>query len=85
MAADPTETLRETERLVVERTTDAYRRVGQLLADLREALATSGRSNLAEAHAQKLKAANPRLRLLNAELRRQGFVAKQFNQSTRRV
>jgi hypothetical protein len=76
MAADPAGTLRETERLVAERTTDAYRRVGELLADLREALSGSGRSSLAEAHAQKLKAANPTLRLLTSELRRQGFVPK---------
>ena len=59
-----------------ERTTDAYRRVGELLADLREALSGSGRSALAENYAQKLKAANPRLRLLTSELRRQGFVPK---------
>lgn len=69
-------TLRETERLVAERTTDAYRRVGDLLADLREALSGAGRSILADKHAQKLKAANPRLRLLTSELRRQGFVPK---------
>ena len=76
MAAVPAPTLRETERLVDERTTDAYRRVGQLLVDLREALSESGQSALAETQAQKLKAENPTLRMLISELRRQGFVPK---------
>jgi hypothetical protein len=76
MATDPARTLRETERLVAQRTADAYRRVGELLADLREALSGSGQSVLAEKQAQKLKAAHPTLRLLTTELRRQGFVPK---------
>jgi len=76
MAADPTPYLRKTERLVTERTTDAYRQVSELLADLREALAGSKQSNLAEKQARKLKAANPTLRHLTAALRRQGFVPK---------
>jgi hypothetical protein len=76
MAENPTATLRETEKLVAERTTDAYRQVAELLADLREALASSGKSQLAEQHAQKLRAANPTLRVLVSELRRQGFLPK---------
>jgi len=76
MAADPDATLRETEQLVAERTAAAYRRIGELLSDLREALSKRGRSTLAEKHAQKLKAANPTLRLLTSELRRHGFASK---------
>jgi cell division septum initiation protein DivIVA len=76
MAADPTATVRETERLVAQRTARAYRRIGELLAELREALSDSGRSNLAEKQAHRLKAAHPTLRLLTSELRRQGFVPK---------
>lgn len=76
MAADPEKTLRETERLAEERTMAAYRKIGQLLADLREALEESGRSNLVIQHAQKLKAANPSRHRLTSELRRRGFLPK---------
>lgn len=76
MAADPTETLRETERLVTERTAKAYCKIAELLADLREALSESGRSDLAEKHAAKLKVANPKLHMLTKELRSKGFVPK---------
>ena len=55
MAADPTPFLRETERLVAQRSTDAYQQVSELLADLREALAGSKQSGLAEKQALKLK------------------------------
>jgi len=76
MAVDPAETLRETERLVSERTTNAYRKIAGLLADLREALSESSRSALAEKQAAKLKAANPKLHALTKELRSKGFVPK---------
>jgi len=76
MAADPAPYLRETERLVAQRTTDAYRQVSELLADLREALAGGKQSNLAERQALKLKTKNPTLRHLTAALRRHGFVPK---------
>ncbi len=76
MAADPTPFLRETERLVAQRSTDAYQKVSETLADLREALAGSKQSGLAEKQAVKLKTANPTLRLLTTALRRQGFVPK---------
>jgi hypothetical protein len=76
MATEPEATLRETQRLVAERTAEAYNRIADLLADLREALSGSGRADLAENHARKLKAANPTLRLLTRELRRRGFVPK---------
>ena len=76
MVADPAPYLEKTEQLVAERSTDAYQQVSRLLADLREALADSGRSELAERQAQKLKKMNPTLRHLTAALRRQGFVPK---------
>ncbi|MBN2023292.1 MAG: hypothetical protein JW809_10930, partial [Pirellulales bacterium] len=76
MAADPTPYLGKTEKLVAERTTDAYEEASELLADLREALADSKQSDLAEKQARKLKTANPTLRHLTAALRRQGFVKK---------
>jgi len=76
VAADPSSTLRETEGLVAERTTQAYRQVARMLADFSEALSASGRSNLAEEQAKKLKAANPKLRLLISKLRRHCSVPK---------
>ena len=76
MAADPASFLRESERLVAQRTVDAYEQVSLLLADLREALAGGKQSNLAEEQALKLKTANPTLRHLTAALRRHGFVRK---------
>lgn len=76
MAADPADLLRKTEQLVAKRTTDAYRRVAELLAELREALADSGQTDLAEKHAQKLKTKHPTLRMLVGELRRHGFISK---------
>jgi hypothetical protein len=76
MAADPSPYLDKTEQLVAQRTTDAYRQVGQLLADLRESLAETGRSCVAEQQAEKLTKMHPTLRHLTAALRRQGFVPK---------
>jgi hypothetical protein len=73
MAADPGQTLRETEELVGRRGTEAYRQVATLLAELREALAGSEQAALAEQHARKLKSKNPTLNRLTAELRRAGF------------
>jgi len=76
MAADPTPYLRETEKLVAERSTDSYRRAAEMLADLREALAGSNKSGLAEKQALKLKTKNPRLNRLTGALREQGLVPK---------
>jgi hypothetical protein len=76
MANDPTPYLKKTEQLVAQRSTDAYQKVSQLLADLRDALAETGRADLAERQAQKLKQMNPTLRHLTAALRRKGFVPK---------
>ena len=77
MAADPTETLRETEKHVKERTGSAYTKIAKLLVELREALVGTMQSGLAERQAQKLKAENPTLRLLVSELRKEGFLPKQ--------
>ncbi|MBY0525428.1 MAG: hypothetical protein K2R98_18625 [Gemmataceae bacterium] len=76
MAADPVPTLRETEKLVAERGSDAYRKVAVLLAQLREATAGTKHSGLAEKQAQKLRSKNPTLRVLVSELRREGFLPK---------
>jgi hypothetical protein len=76
MKADPAKVLRETEQLVKERTRDSYSKISKLLAELRESLAGSDQSGLAERQAQKLRKANPKLHLLASELRRQGFLPK---------
>jgi hypothetical protein len=76
MAADPQPTLRKTEKLVKERTREAYHQIAKLLADLREAFAGSARSALADQQARKLKENNPTRNHLTAELRRQGFLKK---------
>ena len=76
MAADPDRTLRETQKLAAQRTTEAYRQVATLLADLREALVGNERSGLAEQQAQELRSKNPTLRHLIRELRREGFLPK---------
>jgi hypothetical protein len=76
MAADPSKTLRETEKLVKQRSSDAYGQIAAILTDLREALAGSKQSGLAERQAQKLKKENPTLNRLTSALRRQGLLAR---------
>ena len=76
MAADPMNTIRDIERLVVLRSTKAYRQVATLLAELREALGGTEQSGLADQQARRLKKENPTLRKLTTELRRQGFLPK---------
>jgi hypothetical protein len=76
MAADPDRTLRETDELVTRRSGDAYRQIATLLAELRDALAGTDQSGLAEQQAKALKNKNPTLRLLISELRRQGLLPK---------
>ncbi|MFN0196367.1 MAG: hypothetical protein ACKVT0_06460 [Planctomycetaceae bacterium] len=76
MKADPNSVLRETENLVDQRSTTAYRKIAKLLADLREALADSKQAGLAEQQAEKLRRRNPTLRLLVSELRKQSFLTK---------
>ncbi len=76
MKADPNSVLLETENLVVQRTTAAYRKIAKLLADLREALADGKQAGLAEHQAEKLRRRNPTLRLLVSELRSQKFLPK---------
>jgi hypothetical protein len=76
MAQDPTPTLRETDKLVKERSRSSYSRIAELLADLREALSGTDKQNLPESHAQVLKRQNPTLNTLTAELRSRGFLKK---------
>ncbi len=76
MAANPAPTLRETERLVGQRSGEAYSQIAMLLVDLREALAGSGQASLAEQQARKLRKDHPTLHLLTGELRKQGFLKK---------
>ena len=76
MAADPTPYLRRTDQLVAERSTDSYRQAAEILADLREALAGTKESGLAEKQALKLKTKHPKLNRLTGALREQGFVPK---------
>jgi hypothetical protein len=76
MAADPARTLRETEKLVTQCSSEAYRQIATLLAELREALAGSDHSGLADQQAKKLKKEFPTRRLLTSELRRKGLLPK---------
>jgi hypothetical protein len=76
IAADPAVYLLQTEDLVGHRSSDAYRQIGEILANLREALANSVRAKLAEQQAVKLTKANPTFGILKSELRRHGFVPK---------
>lgn len=76
MAADPAKTLRKTEELLKERSTETYREIATLLADLREALAGSKQEGLAEEQASTLKSKHPTLNVLIRELRRAGFLKK---------
>ena len=76
MFTDPTPTIRETERLVAERSSDNYAKVAVLLAELREALAGTKQAALAEQQAVKLRSKNPTLSRLVSELRKQGFLKK---------
>jgi hypothetical protein len=76
MVADPAATIRDTERLVRGRSREAYDEVAALLADLRDALAGSDHSGLAEQQAQKLKNEHPTLKLLTSALRDRGFLPK---------
>jgi hypothetical protein len=74
MAADPSPILRETEKLAKQRTLDAYAQVGDLLADLRNALAGSEQADLPEKQARKLREKHPTFKLLISELRKKGFL-----------
>ena len=76
MFTDPTPTIRETERLVAERSSDNYAKVAVLLADLREALVGTKQAALAEQQAVKLRKKNPTLNRLVSELRKRGFLKK---------
>jgi hypothetical protein len=83
MAEDPTPFLLKTEQLVVERSINAYGKASSLLADLREALSESDKSDLAEMQARKLHDAHPQFRGLIAALRRDGFIPKPAKRTAR--
>jgi hypothetical protein len=76
MAADPTKAIRQTEKLVEQRSMDAYGQVATLLTDLRDAFAGTDQSHLAEEQASKLRNDHPTLKQLVAALRRKGFLKK---------
>jgi hypothetical protein len=76
MAADPEKVIKKTEELVKLRSTDSYRQIASLLADLRESLAGTNQQGLAEKQAKKLKESNPTLHTLTSALRKEGFVPK---------
>lgn len=76
MAADPKQTLVETEKLAKQRSTQSYSQIAALLADLRDATAGGKHAELAEQQARKLKDDNPTLHMLTSELRKKGFVPK---------
>ncbi len=79
MANDPKPYLDQTEKLVAQRTTDAYGKIARLLADLREALAETGQTGVAERQAETLIKKYPTLRNLKGALRREGFMQKQVH------
>jgi hypothetical protein len=76
MAADPNKYLAETKQLIRDEGAAAYRKIADLLADLREALVGGPKSALADQHARKLKEAYPSRRTLISELRQKGFLKK---------
>ena len=68
--------LKETERLVAKRGKDSFREAAEILADMRSALATAKRSDLADRQAEKLRNTHPTLTHLIGALRREGFLPK---------
>jgi hypothetical protein len=76
IAADPTPYLKQTEDLVIMRSSENYRRIAEILADVREALAETAQNNMAGEQAAKLTRANPTLGKLKTELRRKGLLPK---------
>jgi hypothetical protein len=74
IAADPQPTLRQVDRLIAKRQTAAYEEAAQLLVDVRDALAASGRDHVAATRAAALKAKHPTLRCLAAALRRRALL-----------
>jgi len=83
MAEQPEPYLKKADRLVSERTGDAYEEASTLLADLREALASTDRAQLPATHARILHEQHPTLNHLTAALRRKGFIPKVPNKPRR--
>jgi hypothetical protein len=76
MAADPTRTIQETDKLAARRSVDSYQQIANLLADLREALAGSAQAGLAEQQARALRKKNPTLHRLTSELKSKGLLER---------
>jgi hypothetical protein len=76
IVADPNKTLSEVNRLVKLRSTSAYNKAAQCLADLREALGTERGAKKAADAARRLVKENPTLHRLKSELRKQGLISK---------
>jgi len=74
IASDPGSVARRVEDLVKLRSTDCYRQAAQELVDLREALGPDDGPAKAKAIAARLRRANPTLRILVSELRKQGLL-----------
>ena len=74
MAADPTSTILETERLIANRSGDTYEQIAKLLAELREATTGSSQSGIATQQAIKLTKKYTTLRLLVSGLWKEGRI-----------
>ena len=81
MADDPASYLHQVEQHIAERTIESYGKASKLLADLRESLADGDQAKMADMEARKLHNKNPKLHLLTAALRRDGFLPKQLKKA----
>lgn len=73
IAKNPEKVFKQAEELVAQRKRVTYRQAAALLTELKEAIASTNKPNLAEDYARKLIAAHPTLRSLRSELRKQGL------------
>ncbi len=76
MKADPKPFLHEAEKLVDQGGRDSYEEAAVLLAELRDALAGTPKSDLADEHAKKLREKVARNSSLVGIFRKQGFLPK---------
>ena len=74
IAADPSKTIANIEKLVKTRSVDSYEEAASQLADLCEALGPEPGAARARAVAEKLRRENPRLHRLIAALRKRGLL-----------
>jgi hypothetical protein len=75
IAADPRKLIKNVERLVKMRSTEAYQQAAQELADLREAIGPKFGPAQAQAAAEKLRRENPNLKMLISALKKQGLLS----------